>query len=288
MDDIIVFTNDIDEHRKIVREVLEKLRQNKLFLKPEKCEFEQTTVEYLGVIVSQNTLRVDPTKAKAVKDWPRPRKLKEVQEFTGFLNFYRRFVPDFSRIARPLYDLTKKDTKFVWSDKCEEAFQELKDRITSAEVLRLAQSTGRFRVEADACEYATGAVLMQEQDNIYRPIAFFSKSLNDVERNYPVHDQEMLAIMRALREWRHYVISAEFDIWSDHKNLSWFMTKQDLNRRQARWAAELAEFDFLLHYRKGSTMGVSDSLSRRPDLKGEVNSDNTDQILLPTHRIADL
>src|ERR1700683_1283281 len=98
----------------------------------------------------------------------------------------------------------------------------------------------------------------------------------------------MLAIIRALSEWRHYLIGREFDIWSDHKNLSWFMTKQNLNRRQARWAAELAEFDFLLHYRKGSTMGQSDALSRRPDLKGEVEQDNTDQVVLPVHRFADL
>jgi hypothetical protein len=129
---------------------------------------------------------------------------------------------------------------------------------------------------------------MQEQDGVYRPIAFLSKSLNDVERNYPVHDREMLVIIRALYEWRHYIIGKEFDIWSDHKNLSWFMTKQNLNRRQARWAAKLAEFDFFLHYQKGKTMGQADGLSRRADLKGEVENDNSDQIVLPVHRLSHL
>ena len=245
-------------------------------------------MEYLGVIISQNSMAIDPVKAAAVLEWPTPKKLKDVQEFVGFLNFYRRFIPNFSRIARPLYDLTKKGEHFEWTTAREQAFLELKNLIGNAPILRLANDDGHFRVEADACLWATGAVLLQQQEGLYRPIAFYSKSLNDVERNYEVHDREMLAIIRALSEWRHYLIGREFDIWSDHKNLSWFMTKQNLNRRQARWAAELAEFDFLLHYKKGSTMGQSDALSRRPDLKGEVEHDNTDQVILPTHRFADL
>jgi RNase H-like domain found in reverse transcriptase len=156
-----------------------------------------------------------------------------VQEFTGFLNFYHRFIPNFSCITHPLYDLTKKGERFEWTCEHNEAFSKLKHLICSAPILTLAQDHGRFRIEADACNYATGAVLMQEQDGVYRPVAFYSKSLNDVERNYPIHDREMLAIMRALYEWCHYVIGQEFDIWSDHKNLSWFMEKQNLNRRQA-------------------------------------------------------
>jgi hypothetical protein len=188
MDDIIVFTNDIEEHQRTTREVLEILRRNNLYLKPEKCEFEKTTVEYLGVIVSHNTLAIDPIKGAAVKDWPTPRKLKEVQEFTGFLNFYRRFIPNFSRVARPLYDLTKKDERFEWTEKRQEAFDRLKDLISSAPILSQARDHGRFRIEADACDYATGAVLLQEHDGVYRPIAFLSKSLNEVERNYQVHD----------------------------------------------------------------------------------------------------
>ena len=288
MDDIIVFTKTIDEHRKVTREVLKILRENNLFLKPEKCEFEKTTIEYLGVVVSHNSLAVDPIKAAAIREWPTPRKLKEVHEFTGFLNFYRRFIPNFSRIAQPLYDLTKKGEPWAWTPARDEAFQQLKNLISNAPILRLANDYGRFRIEADACGYATGAVLLQEQEGLYRPIAFYSKSLTDVERNYQIHDREMLAIMRALYEWRHYVIGHEFDIWSDHRNLEWFRTKQNLNRRQARWAAELAEFHFQLHYKNASSMGQSDALSRRPDLKGDMEQDNIDQIVLPVHRFADL
>jgi hypothetical protein len=222
MDNIIIFTKTIEEHRQITRKVLRILRDNNLYLKPEKCEFEQTTVEFLGVIVSHNCLAVDPVKTAAIQEWPVPKKLKEVQEFTGFLNFYRRFIPNFSRIARPLYDLTKKNVPFDWTTACDQAFSRLKTLICNAPILRLAQDLGRFRIEADACDYVTGAVLMQEQEGVYRPIAFYSKSLNDVERNYPIHDREMLAIMRTLYEWQYYVIGCEFDVWSDHKNLSWF------------------------------------------------------------------
>ena len=167
MDDIIVFTKTIEEHRQITCEVLKILQENHLYLKPEKCEFEQTTVEYLGVIVSHNSLAVDPVKVATVREWPTSRKLKEVQEFTGFLNFYRRFVPNFSRIARPLYDLTKKGECFEWTPTRDEAFTKLKDSICNAPILRLAIDHGCFHIEADACDYATGAVLMQEQEGIY-------------------------------------------------------------------------------------------------------------------------
>jgi RNase H-like domain found in reverse transcriptase/Reverse transcriptase (RNA-dependent DNA polymerase) len=198
MDDIIVFTKTIDEHRKVTRKVLKILRENNLFLKPEKCEFEKTTIEYLGVVVSHNSLAVDPIKAAAIHEWPTPRKLKEVHEFTGFLNFYRRFILNFSHIARPLYDLTKKGEPWAWTPACDEAFQQLKNLISNTPILRLANDYGRFHIEADACGYATGAVLLQEQEGLYQLIAFYSKSLTDVEHNYQIHDRKMLAIMHAL------------------------------------------------------------------------------------------
>jgi hypothetical protein len=159
------------------------------------------TVEYLGRIVSHNTLTVDPVKTDAVRDWPMPKKLKEVQEFTGFLKFYHHFVPNFSQIARPLYNLMKKNERFYWTPKCKEAFEELKDQICSAPILHLARDNGRFRIEADACDYATGTVLSQEQEGVYHLITFYSKSLNKVERNYPIHKREMLAIIQALYKW---------------------------------------------------------------------------------------
>ena len=151
MDDIIIFTNNLEEHHKLTREVLEILRQNNLYLKPEKCEFEKMTVEYLGVIISQNSMAVDPVKAAAVLEWPTPKKLKDVQEFVGFLNFYRRFIPNFSHIAQPLYNLTKKGENFKWTTACEATFLELKNLIGNTPILHLANNDGHFHVEVDAC-----------------------------------------------------------------------------------------------------------------------------------------
>ena len=282
IDDILVYTSTKEEHRTLVRRVLQILKENRLFLKPEKCEFEKDHVDYLGVVVSANGVAMDHEKVKAIADWPIPKKLVHVQEFIGFLNFYRRFIEGFSQIARPLHDLTKKDAAFTWTDECQRAFEELKSRVTSAPILAMARDEGLMRIEADACQTATGAVLSQEQDGVFRPIAYFSQSLNPTERNYDIYDRELLGIMKALKEWRHYVIGRKFEIWTDHKNLEYFMEKRDLNRRQARWSAELADFEYTLHYKTGKSMVKANVLSRRPDLAEGVENDNKQIQLLPT------
>ena len=158
-------------------------------------------MDYLGVVVSTNGVAMDPEKVKTIKDWPTPQKLVEVQEFIGFLNFYWRFIEGFSRIVRPLHDLTKKDTVFMWNDKCRMAFEELKGRITSAPILAMARDTGLMRIEANTCQFTTGGVLSQEQEGVFQPIAFFSQSLNETERNYDIYNRELLGIMKALKEW---------------------------------------------------------------------------------------
>ena len=233
IDDILVYTSTKEEHRTLVRQVLQLLKENHLYLKPEKCEFEKDHIDYLGVVVSADGVAMDHEKVKAITDWPTPKKLIQVQEFIGFLNFYRRFIEGFSKIARPLHDLTKKDAAFTWTNECQTAFEELKRRVTSAPILTMARDEGLMRIEADACQTATGGVLSQEQDGIFRPIAYFSQSLNKTERNYDIYDRELLGIMKALKEWWHYMIGRKFEIWTDHKNLEYFMEKRDLNRRQA-------------------------------------------------------
>ena len=229
IDDILVYTSTKEEHRALVRRVLQILKENRLYLKPEKCEFEKDHVDYLGVVVSVNGVAMDHEKVKAITDWLTPKKLVQVQEFIGFLNFYRRFIEGFSKIARPLHDLTKKDAAFTWTTECQTAFEELKHRVTSAPILAMARDERLMRIEADACQTATGGVLSQEQEGIFRPIAYFSQSLNETERNYDIYDRELLGIMKALKEWRHYVIGRKFKIWTNHKNLEYFMEKRDLN-----------------------------------------------------------
>jgi len=283
LDDILIFTETLEEHRAVTRRVMELLEKHKLYLRPDKCEFEKTTVEYLGVIISHNSVAMDPVKVAGVAEWPAPTNKKEVQSFLGFTNFYRRFIKDFSEHARPLFDLTRNDAKWRFGTDEQAAFDKLKRNVTSAPVLVSPDTTKPFRIEADSSDFATGAVLSQisSEDDKWHPVAFFSKSLSPVERNYEIHDKEMLAIIRSLQEWRHFVEGAEHqcEIWTDHKNLEYFMTAKQLNRRQARWSLYLARFDFLLHHKPGKSMGKPDALSRRAD-HGTGSDDNSNITLL--------
>ena len=166
---------------------------------------------------------MDPAKVAGVLEWPMPANLKEVQSFVGFLKFYRRFIEGFAKVARPLHNLTKKGTPFKFGEEELAAFARLKELITSAPILRLPNPTQPFRVKEDSSDIATGGVLSQlcPDDGKWHPVAFLSKSLNEVERNYEIHDKEMLAIIRTLEEWRHFLEGAQHtvEIWTDHKNL---------------------------------------------------------------------
>ena len=282
IDGILIFTETLEEHRKVTREVLALLQKHKLYLKPEKCEFEKERIEYLGLIISNGKIEMDPVKIDGVASWPEPTCVKDLQSFIGFVNFYRRFIQGFAEIARPLHDLTKKDTPWTWDEVQKAAFKELKNRVTSAPVLIFPDDHKPYKVEIDASNYAYGGVLSQQgKDDKWHPVAFLSKALTPVERNYDIHDKEMLAIIRALEEWRHYLEGTKhtFEIWTDHKNLEYFMTAKKLNRRQARWSLFLSRFDFTLHHRPGKLSRKPDALSRRPD-HGKGENDNEDVVLL--------
>jgi hypothetical protein len=226
LNNILIFTNSMEEHRWITRLVLDRMREHKLYLRLEKCEFEQTRIEYLSVIISHNKVEMDPIKIARVADWPMPSNKKEVQSFVGFVNFYRHFIPGFSHHARALFDLTMKDIKFIWGLPQEDYFMKLKELVTSAPVLVLPNDDLPFRLEANSSGIATSMVLSQQQvgNNAWHPVAFLSKALNLVEWNYEIHDTEMLAIIRGLEEWRHYLEGARHpvEIWTDHRNLEYF------------------------------------------------------------------
>ena len=212
-----------------------------------------------------------------------------MQAFIGFVNFYHCFIWDFSTIARPLFDLTCSDKVWNWDAKEREAFEHLKMVVTTAPVLVSPQDLEPFRIEADSSDFASRAVLSQQLpgEEKWHPVAFYSKSLSPVERNYEIHDKEMLAIIHALEEWRHFLEGAQHpvEIWTDHKNLEYFMTAKKLNRRQAHWSLYLARFDFKLIHRPGRSMGKPDTLSRRLD-HGNRASDNEDVILLRPELLA--
>jgi hypothetical protein len=239
-------------------------------------------VEYLGLIIREGEIAMDPVKIKAITDWPTPKTVKQVQSFLGFCNFYRRFITKYSEIARPLFDLTKKDTPFNWTEHQEEAFLQLKNIITSSPVLLLPDYDKPFRLTTDASDFAMGAVLEQE-DSIGRthPVAFWSKTMQPAERNYEIHDKELMAIVKSLEHFRHYLQGNKYttQIFSDHANLKYFTTKQHLTRRQARWALFLSTFDFKIIPKPGNT-NRADSLSRRPDYKEGIASENSERIML--------
>lgn len=235
LDDILIFGNDLKEHRKLVKAVLQRLQDSDLYAKPEKCFFEQKSIEYLGMIISHNSVAMDPKKYEGVLDWPQPTKVKEVQAFLGFANFYRRFIRDFSYKAKPLTQLTHKNQKWAWGEKEQQAFEDLKKAFTSAPILRIPDQDSPFRIESDASDFATGSVLSQldPKDGLYHPVAYYSKSMTEAERNYEIYDKELLAIIRSLEEWRHYLEGHPnvFEVWTDHANLTYFKTAQKLTRR---------------------------------------------------------
>ena len=239
LDNILVFTKTIEEHQQVVNEVLKILKENDLYLKPEKCEFEKARIEYLGLIISHGHTEMDPVKVAGIMDWPQPKKVKEVQAFLGFCNFYRRFVQNFSHTAQPLFELKTKEHQWNWTQECKEAFQRLKNTFTTAPMLAMPDTTRPMRLECDASDFATGAVLtLLEEDKKIHPAAYLSKPLTEAEQNYDIYNKELLAIIKALDAWRHYPEGSDhtIEIFKDHKNLEYFKKAQKLSRRQARWA----------------------------------------------------
>ncbi|KAI2650029.1 Transposon Tf2-6 polyprotein [Labeo rohita] len=267
IDDILVFSNTYADHVQHVRAVLQRLIQHKLYAKEEKCQFHQECVSFLGYIISPEGVAMDDTKVNAVRNWPRPKTLKELQRFLGFSNFYRRFIRHFSTVAAPLTSMVKKgETRLSWSSDALQAFHELRQRFTSAPILRHPDPQRPFIVEVDASSTGVGAVLSQRQGQPPKtfPCAFYSHKLCPAERNYDVGNRELLAIKLALEEWRHWLEGARhpFTILTDHKNLEYLRAAKVLNHRQARWSLFFTRFDFVINYRPGSQNTKADALSR--------------------------
>jgi len=283
VDDVLVGTDSEEGHDEIVAEVLKWLEENDLYVKPEKCSWKTSKVNFLGVIMGQGKIEMEEEKVEGVLNWPVPKTVRDVRKFLGLANYYRWFIKNFATLAKPLNMLTRKEEKWKWEGAQQKAFEQLKGIFTTRLLLVAPNLDKEFRVEADASNFATGGVLsIKCNDNKWRPVAYISKSLNETERNYEIHDKEMLAVIRCLEAWRHFLEGAKgkFEIWSDHKNLEYFMSNQKLNRRQARWALYLSRFDFILKHVPGQRMGKVDGLSRRPDWERGVERDNKEQMLV--------
>ena len=222
LDDLLVYSRSVEEHQAHVTQVLQVLRQHHLYAKVSKCSFFQHSVEYLGHVVTADGVAPDPVKVRAVQDWKVPENVREIRSFLGLAGYYRRFIQDFAKIAAPLTELTRKDVPYVWSLREGEAFAALKRQLTQAPVLQLADPSLEFVVTCDASDFAVGAVLSQVQPDGEHPVAYESKKMNEAEQRYPTHERELLAIIHALRVWKHYLEGGKFRIVTDHYSLKVF------------------------------------------------------------------
>src|SRR3954464_12919967 len=258
IDDILVYSKNEEEHEKHLRLVLEKLREHQLYAKFSKCEFWLKEVGFLGHVVSGEGIAVDPSKVEAVTQWQTPTSVGEIRSFLGLAGYYRRFIENFSKIAKPMTELLKKDTKFNWTEECEASFQELKKRLVTAPVLILPNIRKDFQVYCDASRQGLGGVLMQEG----KVVCYTSRQLRPHELNYATHDLELAAVVHALKTWRHFLIGNKCDVYTNHKSLKYIFT-QELNLRQRRWLELIKDYDMRLHYHPGKANVVGDALSRK-------------------------
>jgi len=273
LDDVLVYSKGtLEEHVEHVKKVLKKLQEYRLLIQPDKSEFHVPRTEFLGFIVSGEGIEMDPSKVQDIRDWPTPKSVKEVQSFLGFANFLRKFIKDYSKHTKPLTELTKKEQIFLWGPEQEEAFQKLKDKFCSGTVLRMFNPELPIRVYTDASDFALGACFFQSDDGkTWRPVAYHSRKLTPAELNYEIHDKELMAIIAAFKEWRPWLTGTRFqvEVFSDHRNLTSFMSTKELNRRQVRWAENMADYNFCIKHCKGTENGAADALSRRIDYQIE-------------------
>ncbi|XP_066162169.1 uncharacterized protein, partial [Oryza sativa Japonica Group] len=244
IDDILIYSQSEEDHQRHLRLVLGKLREHQLYAKLSKCEFWLSEVKFLGHVISAKGVAVDPETVTAVTDWKQPKTVTQVRSFLGLAGYYRRFIENFSKIARPMTQLLKKEEKFVWSPQCEKAFQTLKEKLVSSPVLILPDTRKDFMVYCDASRQGLGCVLMQDG----HVVAYASRQLRPHEGNYPTHDLELAAVVHALKIWRHYLIGNRCEIYTDHKSLKYIFTQSDLNLRQRRWLELIKDYDVGIHY----------------------------------------
>ena len=264
LDDILIYSDNPNEHLTHVCEVLRCLCAHNLYAKVEKCVFSVDTTDFLGFIIGPDSLRMDDAKIQVICDWPTPRKVKDIQSFLGFSNFYQRFITSYSDITVPLTHLTHKDALWLWSPQCEAAFQLLKIAFTSAPILHHFDPSLPPIVETDASNYAVTSILsVHAEDGGVHPVAFYSCTLSRAKLNYDTHNKELLVIFEAFKTWRHYLESPHhtIDVITDHKNLEYFLSMKVLTRHQARCSEYLSAFNMVIRFWPGKLGEKPDSLT---------------------------
>lgn len=263
VDDILIFSGNLGDHESHVVQVLRELEKAELLVKESKCIFATRTVDFLGFRLSGDGVAPDPSKTEAVKKWPTPTSKKEVQKFLGLVNWYKKFVEGFARIASPLYALTAKDTSFVWTEECDLAFNDLKERLCQAPILAHPIPGNPFILMTDASTKAVGGILAQEHPEGRRVIAYESHKLTSTEMNWPPRELEMWAIVHCVRKWKRFLRGAEVVIETDHRSLEYFRTQKELSPKLARWLEDLEELKYKIVYVAGASNCGPDALSRR-------------------------
>ncbi|KAE8912562.1 hypothetical protein PF005_g18582 [Phytophthora fragariae] len=275
-DDIYMFTKSkyINEHLRVLRDVLEILKNNKLYVKLSKCVFYAEEIPCLGDFIGRNGVRIDPDKVQTIRDWPVPRTQEQLHSFLGLTGYVQRFCEQYAELTVPLFTLVKKknqrNSKITFNTMQLQNFKELKHRLSETPVLHLPDFTQQPHLRTDASQYAVGGVLFQVVDGAERPIAYSSRKMKSVELKYPTQQQEPLAIVNVLAAFRIYCLDRPVMVETDHKSLEGIFQQNMANRRLARWYDILAEYQPVFAYLPGAKNGIADALSRRPDLKPET------------------
>jgi hypothetical protein len=262
LDDVVVYGENLGVHNERLREVFDRIRKYNLKLQPDKCEFLRKEVSYLGHVIGQTGVRPDEKRIEAVRNFPEPRTTRELKGFLGLAGYYRRFIPNFSKISKPLTELLKKDTPYTWNDKTEKAFTTLKELLTTEPILKYPDFTRPFVLTTDASNDAIGAVLSQGPIGKDLPISYASRTLNNAERNYPTVEKELLAIVWGCKYFRQYLYGRTFTVVTDHRPLTWIFSVKDPSSRLLRWRLKLEEYQYEVVYKKGSNNTNADALSR--------------------------
>ncbi len=277
LDDIIVYSNNKKKHIQHVRKILQRLREANIQVDVNKCEFHTTETKFLNMIIDRDEIKMNLEKIRAIVEWSTSNHLKKIQTFLKFVNFYKRFIKNFSKIVKSLIRLTRKDQSFYWSENCQITFEQLKKRVIEASILSYFSSELETFLESDSFDYVSIEILSQkENDDHIKSVAYFFKTLFLVECNYEIYDKELLTIIRCFEQWRAELQSVEkfINVLIDHKSLEYFMTIKKLNRRQTRWTEFLAEFDFKIAYQSEKKNDKANSLTRRFEDRSVDESDD--------------
>lgn len=282
LDDLILVSEDLQSHFKLLNRVYERLRDAGLTINLKKSEFCKAELKYLGYMVDSQGLRTDPIKIESIQNFPVPKNAKQIRAFIGLCGYFRRFIKGFSSIAAPLTKLTGSKngiSNFAWSPEAETAFGDLKKALTSAPVLSCPDFTKPFAIHCDASSAGIGGVLIQTIDGLEHPIAYYSRCLNTHERNYGITERELLAVLDSVTHFRPYIEGAHFKVVTDHSSLKWLGSLSNPSGRLARWSSRLSQFSFDVVHRKGTQHVVPDVLSRMnlALLSGTVPNHTTDE-----------